>query len=83
MTKKHFIALADTLRSSNPVHFALPHPEFKIAIEQWRRDVHRIAALCERMNPRFKKDLWIAYLAGDFRFQGEGPLSRKAEFEEA
>lgn len=52
MTKQHFIALADTIRSdSNAGVFTL------LAIE-------KIADFCQSQNPNFKRDRWLDYIAG-------------------
>jgi len=59
MSKKHFIALADALRTSRPECHWDPNK-----ILQWRLDVHRIADFCQSQNPRFDRGLWFDYIDG-------------------
>lgn len=50
MTKKHFIALADLIKSD--IHDFTPN-----AIE-------RLADYCEAENPRFNRERWLDYING-------------------
>jgi len=59
MSKKHFIALADSLRDSRPeTHWDLNKAT------QWRKDVNAIADFCRSHNPRFNRDRWLDYIDG-------------------
>ncbi len=65
MSKKNFIALADLVQ-------ALPMAEDQAAIEymgaKWiRADVlkRRLADFCASQNPRFNRERWLAYIAGE------------------
>jgi hypothetical protein len=69
MTKKHFIALADTVRYLKP----LP-PEGDVENEQeerffgafrkWEETRNELARFCASQNSRFDRDLWINYIDG-------------------
>ncbi len=59
MNKKHFIALADALRATNP------GTEQTISSNQWYRDVCAIAAVCKQANGAFKTERWLAYINGE------------------
>lgn len=53
MTKKHFIRLADYIRASKDDNDPFT-----------ARQIRYLAKFCHEQNPRFKEDLWIAYIAG-------------------
>ena len=53
MTKKHFIALADHLRSNSEGHE--PFTE---------KQLMHIAAFCRSQNPNFKQERWLDYING-------------------
>ena len=55
MTKQHFIALADWIRSWNHQH--QPHP---FTIDQ----VVSLANFCESQNSAFDRYKWLNYIAG-------------------
>ena len=55
MTKKHFIALADTIRDYNsryPGVFTSEH-------------IGVLGTFCDRQNPRFDRSRWVRYIAGE------------------
>jgi hypothetical protein len=60
MSKKHFIALADAIRNHNDIQFA-GDPDY-----HWFSTVQLevLADFCQRSNPHFKRDRWLAYIAG-------------------
>jgi hypothetical protein len=51
MTKQHFIALADHIKSINRHDFP-----------QWIVD--SLADFCQSQNPRFNRERWLGYIAG-------------------
>lgn len=54
MSKKHFIALADFIRSSrasNPNTFR-------------QGEILELAEFCRQQNPNFKRERWLDYLGG-------------------
>jgi hypothetical protein len=52
MTKKHFKALAEELRTQRP----LVDPK---KYEQWRQDIEAIARACKNFNPQFSTNLFL------------------------
>ena len=60
MSKKHFIALADALRAEKPGENWNPNK-----MVQWELDVKAIANVCAHSNPRFNRERWLAYIAGE------------------
>ena len=68
MSKKHFIALAETVRASrpggvgNPAAEADPHYIGERQQWEWMRD--RLADFCAAQNPRFNRERWIGYIEG-------------------
>lgn len=61
MTKKHFIALADVLRSIEPTEQRRP----VTSQELWQITRNALANFCESQNPRFNRELWLAYVRGE------------------
>jgi hypothetical protein len=59
MTKKHFIALADALRATQPPI----HPS-KVWM-QWAKDRNAIADVCQKFNGNFKSERWFDYIDGE------------------
>lgn len=72
MTKKHIIALADTVRNLMPTPNAhsdtgvyhIPGPAFNGAVRQWEKTRDTLADFCARQNPAFKRQLWLDYIEG-------------------
>ncbi len=66
MTKKHFIVLADTVRSiadelsRNREFGGNESPEYVANVIQGR-----LADFCASQNPRFDRGRWLAYIAGE------------------
>jgi hypothetical protein len=56
MSKKHFIALANTIREHNRVFASKPFTPTAISA---------LADFCQSSNPRFNRDRWLAYIAGE------------------
>lgn len=56
MTKKHFIALANTIRESTGT-------TGESAVFN-RRQILILADFCQSQNPRFDRDRWLSYIAG-------------------
>src|SRR5271166_5021243 len=60
MSKRDFVALADALRAEKPGDNWNPNKRV-----QWELDVEAIADVCAASNPRFKRDRWMSYIAGE------------------
>ena len=56
MTKKHFIALADAIRS----HQWVFGTQYEFELEQ----LETLADFCKSQNPQFNRELWLDYIAG-------------------
>jgi hypothetical protein len=54
MTKKNFIALADTIRCSNGTDFFFTGEQ-----------IARLADFCHSQNTKFKRERWIGYINGE------------------
>lgn len=59
MTKKHFIALADTIREHNRIEGGMYEPK---AFEGGH--LSTLADFCQSQNPNFNRELWLDYIAG-------------------
>jgi hypothetical protein len=55
MTKKHFIALADAIRVFREADARAFNKE----------QLEVIADFCQSQNPRFNRERWLAYIAGE------------------
>ena len=72
MTKKHFVELADALRRSRPGYSKTGMTDAETAARvQWQACVDSIAEFCLSQNPRFQRNLWLAYIAGECGPGGE------------
>lgn len=60
MSKKHFIALADAIRDTNA------RWEASTATAPYFTEAHicELADFCASQNANFKRDRWLAYIAG-------------------
>jgi hypothetical protein len=58
MSKKHFIALADVIRETEPDSSS---PKF----EQWLSIRDALADFCKSQNANFNRERWLAYIAGE------------------
>ena len=56
MTKKHFIALADAIRSM------IRHDDGESL--EFAGVVNTLADFCQSQNPQFNRDRWLGYIAG-------------------
>jgi hypothetical protein len=63
MTKKHFIALADTMKRNKPQWKA--NGDDVPALMQWERTVRDLADFCAEQNPNFNRTRWILYVNGE------------------
>jgi hypothetical protein len=71
MSKKHFIALADTIKEHNRLSNAgLPYVAFS------NSQIEALADFCQQQNSDFKKDRWLAYIAGECGQNG-GAIKRE------
>lgn len=59
MTKKHFVALANSLRAARPVAVSDPVAE-QARLNQWRLDVAHVAGACASFNPGFDRARFLA-----------------------
>lgn len=58
MTKKHFIALADHIRTCN-------HADGQTQAKFDERVIDDLANFCAEQNSRFDRSRWIAYIKGE------------------
>ena len=66
MTKKHFIALADSLRLQKPLKpCPLGNEYFLGALRQWESMRNDLANFYQSQNPNFNRERWLAYIAGE------------------
>ena len=84
MTKKHFIALADTVRQTN-MRLEVATPTFGNtsdymlgAREHHTMLVDALADFCASQNPRFDRARWLGYIAGENGPSGGAVKARKA-----
>ena len=61
MTKKTFIALADSIRRAN----SIVTPEGEPVEHFTRYALSELADFCAAQNPAFNRERWLAYIAGD------------------
>lgn len=59
MTKKHFVALADLIREHNRLAQLNGDNAFT------RDQLIALARFCASENPRFKRERWLDYVAGN------------------
>ena len=71
MTKKHFIALADTVRQMKPYtpereDFPFSDKLYFLGREaEWQVCQNALADFCASQNPSFNRKFWLAYIAGE------------------
>jgi len=61
MTKKHFIALADTIIGHNEDAKACHAPNSVFKGSQ----LTALADFCQAQNPQFNRERWLSYIAGE------------------
>ena len=59
MTKKHFIALADSIIKHNSSKWFGKETKFSFS------QINSLADFCQSQNSEFKRDRWIAYINGE------------------
>ena len=69
MTKKHFIELADIIRRTHPINIGrvreLGPKSYDSFLIQWEVDRDALADFCAAQNPRFDRQRWLGYIAGE------------------
>ena len=65
MTKKHFIALADTIREAN----AQAHDE-DVSQPFKNQTCQLLADFCQAQNSNFNRERWLGYIAGAYGKNG-------------
>lgn len=67
MTKKHFIALADTLRATRPsgLGTTIMNSDAQLIAGQWIMDRDALADFCKSQNSQFNRERWLGYIAGE------------------
>ena len=64
MTKKHFIALADAIREYNRNAFKAGSNTVS-PLQFGHTQLLVLADFCAASNPRFNRERWLAYIAGE------------------
>ena len=59
MTRKHFQAIADSLRDAKPPHMGDP-AVYKVKLEQWGRTCERMADTMRGFNPNFDRERFLS-----------------------
>jgi hypothetical protein len=62
MSKKDFIALADAIRAANQEFQTKTYSVHKPFGE---RAINKLADFCQSRNPRFLRERWLGYIAGE------------------
>ena len=73
MTKKHFIALADAIRSDS-----LYSESSKTPVARRTVSIDTLVRFCESQNPHFDRHRWLGYIAGDCGSSGDKVKERKS-----
>ena len=74
MTKQHFTALADSIRAYNSQAFPAG-TNVASPLEFTHTQIHALADFCAAQNSAFKREHWLAYIAGNCGPDG-GKLKR-------
>lgn len=84
MTRKHFIDLAEVLRKLKPTKAEQSGPYDEGwdhgCVAQWNAMTQALADFCQTQNPRFDRERWLGYIAGENsangkKLKGEKPCS--------
>ena len=70
MTKRHFIALAELLRTLEPsmqkgYNSVFDEHGQRVAHRQWEQTRDALADFCQRYNSHFLRQRWLGYIAGE------------------
>lgn len=73
MSKRDFIALADVIRNLTPTTnasadsgvYVIPGDSYTGALVEWKATGSALASFCAAQNPRFNRERWLAYIAGE------------------
>jgi hypothetical protein len=75
MSKQDFVKLADVLKRTRPIvddEYNSPQVDRlpgkikdRTRLEQWEMLRDQLADFCQSQNPRFMRDRWLAYIAGE------------------
>ena len=65
MTKKHFIALANTIAALEPIKLNQVDSRASAEHRQWELMRDSLADFCQCQNTRFNRERWLAYIAGE------------------
>ena len=65
MTKKHFIALAELLRKTEPINLKQKDSRATPEHRQWELMRDELADFCAEQNPHFMRDRWFRYINGE------------------
>ena len=80
MTKQDFITLADVLYELREDILNNPPATAQIRqgrLEQWQNTQNALADFCQSQNPRFMRDRWLSYIAGECGSNGGSVLKGK------
>jgi len=61
MSKKHFIALADTIKLRNRIGRKTGQEEGNFQLDH----LETLADFCQSQNSNFKRERWLSYIAGE------------------
>lgn len=64
MTKKHFIALANTIKRHNRCYFESTEDATNCTVFTLQHQ-QVLADFCKQQNPQFNRERWLAYIAGE------------------
>lgn len=73
VSKKHFIALADAIREHNAFGTTFNRANPKGFVPFHDSQIRTLADFCQSQNSNFKRDRWLAYIAGECGPNG-GPV---------